>query len=95
MLVRLYRLLGKLLSSFLLICHTNLFLSAAAPSLALDHYRTLNPRQMQTDTLSHLILSRAATFSLAAIGDLSMPNECLEASQIYTSNSSEVSLGFY
>ncbi|KIJ41164.1 hypothetical protein M422DRAFT_31798, partial [Sphaerobolus stellatus SS14] len=61
----------------------------AAPGLALDHYRTLNPRQMQTDTLSHLILSRAATFSLASIGDLTMPNECLEASQIYTSNSSE------
>jgi N-terminal acetyltransferase B complex non-catalytic subunit len=46
---------------------------------------------MQTDTLSHLILSRAATFSLAAIGDLTMPNECLEASQIYASNSTEVS----
>lgn len=64
----------------------------AAPGLALDHYRTLNPRQTQTDTLSHLILSRAATFSLAAIGDLTMPNECLEASQIYSSNSTEVCL---
>ncbi|KAF8505036.1 N-acetyltransferase B complex non catalytic subunit-domain-containing protein, partial [Hysterangium stoloniferum] len=65
----------------------------AAPTPALEHYRTLNPKQMQTDTLSHLILSRAATFSLAAIGDLTMPNECLDSSQIYASNSTEVSVG--
>ncbi|KAF8511363.1 N-acetyltransferase B complex non catalytic subunit-domain-containing protein [Gautieria morchelliformis] len=64
-------------------------LGGSSPCLALEHYRTLNPKQMQTDTLSHLILSRAATFSLAAIGDLTMPNECLEASQIYASNSTE------
>ncbi|KAF8583207.1 actin cytoskeleton organization protein [Ramaria rubella] len=73
MLIRLYRLLGL----------------SPAPGLALEHYRTLNPKQMQTDTLSHMILSRAATFSLAGIGDLTMPNECLEASQIYASNSTE------
>ncbi|KAF8636586.1 hypothetical protein AX17_003397 [Amanita inopinata Kibby_2008] len=60
-----------------------------APSLALEHYRAMRIKQVQHDTLSHLILSRASTFSLAATGDLTLATECLEATQIYLSNSQE------
>lgn len=61
-----------------------------APSSALEHYRAMNIKQVQNDTLSHLILSRASTFSLAATGDLTLASECLESTQIYLSNSQEV-----
>ena len=61
----------------------------AAPS-ALEHYRGLNLKQIQHDTLSHLILSRASTFSLIATGDLTYSTECSDSSQIYVANSSEV-----
>jgi N-terminal acetyltransferase B complex non-catalytic subunit len=50
----------------------------------------MNVRHIQHDTLSHLVLSRASTFSLAATGDLTYSSECLESSQIYLSNSQEV-----
>ncbi|KAG9318673.1 N-acetyltransferase B complex non catalytic subunit-domain-containing protein [Chiua virens] len=62
-----------------------------APSLALEHYRQMNIKQVQNDTLSHLILTRALTFSLAATGDLTYPSECLESSQIYLASSQETS----
>ncbi|THG98979.1 hypothetical protein EW026_g3303 [Hermanssonia centrifuga] len=58
-----------------------------APSLALEHYRLLNVKQVQTDTLSHFILTRASTFALSSLGDLTYSTECIEASQIYQSNS--------
>ncbi|OSC97114.1 actin cytoskeleton organization protein [Trametes coccinea BRFM310] len=60
-----------------------------APSLALEHYRSINVKQVQNDTLSHFILSRASTFSLSSIGDLTYTSECLESSRIYLSNSEE------
>ncbi|KAI0807388.1 N-acetyltransferase B complex non catalytic subunit-domain-containing protein [Fomes fomentarius] len=60
-----------------------------APSLALEHYRNINVKQVQNDTLSHFILSRASTFSLAATGDITYTTECLESSRIYLSNSEE------
>jgi len=63
-----------------------------APSLALEQYRALQVKQIQHDTLSHLILSRASTFSLAATGDLTLATECIESTQIYLSNSQEVVL---
>jgi N-terminal acetyltransferase B complex non-catalytic subunit len=50
----------------------------------------MNVKQVQNDTLSHFILSRATTFSLAASGDLSFATEALESSHIYISNSQEV-----
>ena len=62
-----------------------------APSLALEHYRNINVKQVQNDTLSHFILSRASTFSLAATGDITYTTECMESSRIYLSNSEEVS----
>ncbi|KAI6160023.1 N-acetyltransferase B complex non catalytic subunit-domain-containing protein [Pisolithus thermaeus] len=62
-----------------------------APSLALDHYRAMNIKRVQNDTLSHLVLTRALTFSLAATGDLTYPTECLESSQIYLANAQETS----
>ncbi|KIP09553.1 hypothetical protein PHLGIDRAFT_102803 [Phlebiopsis gigantea 11061_1 CR5-6] len=60
-----------------------------APSLALEHYRQLSVKQVQTDTLSYLILSRASTFALSSLGDLTYSTECMEASQIYLSNSTD------
>ncbi|KAJ6596969.1 actin cytoskeleton organization protein [Mycena vulgaris] len=60
-----------------------------APSMALEHYRIMQIKQVQHDTLSHFILSRASTFSLAASGDLTFATECLEASQIYLSNTQD------
>ncbi|KAN0077095.1 N-acetyltransferase B complex (NatB) non catalytic subunit domain containing protein [Tylopilus felleus] len=62
-----------------------------APSLALEHYRQMNVKQVQNDTLSHLILTRSFTFSLATTGDLTYPSECLESSQIYLASSQETS----
>ncbi|KZP19497.1 hypothetical protein FIBSPDRAFT_920120 [Athelia psychrophila] len=62
-----------------------------APSLALDHYRAMGVKNVQNDTLSHFILSRASTFSLAAIGDITYSSECIESSQIYMTNSQETS----
>ena len=61
-----------------------------AASSALEHYRGLKLKQIQHDTLSHLILSRASTFSLVTTGDLTYSSECGESSQIYVANSSEV-----
>lgn len=63
-----------------------------APSLALEHYRAINVKQVQNDTLSHFILSRASTFSLAATGDLTYSSECIESSQVYMANSQEVNI---
>ncbi|KAJ3842483.1 actin cytoskeleton organization protein [Lentinula raphanica] len=60
-----------------------------APSSALEHYRLLRVKQVQNDTLSHFLLSRCSTFSLASSGDLTYISECLESSQIYVSNSQE------
>ncbi|KAF8274920.1 actin cytoskeleton organization protein [Lactarius quietus] len=65
-----------------------------APQQALDHYRLLNVKQIQNDTLSYLILSRSTNFSLAATGDLTYASECLESSHIYFSNSQEASGNF-
>ncbi|KAG8964769.1 hypothetical protein FRC03_001380 [Tulasnella sp. 419] len=56
---------------------------------ALDHYRLLDIKQVQTDTLSHLILSRGSTFSLATNGDIGMMTECINASDIYQQNSND------
>jgi hypothetical protein len=61
-----------------------------APGLALEHYRGLSLKQIQHDTLSHFLLSRASSFSLAATGDLTYSSECTESSQIYIANSTEV-----
>lgn len=47
-------------------------------------------KQIQTDTLSHFLLARASTYSLAAAGDLTLTQECVEASHIYVSNSQDV-----
>ncbi len=75
--------------------HTFCFLSQkriplGAPSLALQHYRLMNVKQVQTDTLSHFILARASTYALCSTGDLTWQQECLESSHIYISNSSDV-----
>lgn len=51
----------------------------------------MDVKQVQTDTLSHLILSRGSTYSLAPVGDVGMTQECIAASDIYNQNSSDVS----
>ncbi|KIO20263.1 hypothetical protein M407DRAFT_30110 [Tulasnella calospora MUT 4182] len=61
----------------------------AANGPALSHYRTMDVKQVQTDTLSHLILSRGSTYSLAPVGDVGMTQECITASDIYNQNSSD------
>ncbi|KAG9120166.1 hypothetical protein FRC07_004447 [Ceratobasidium sp. 392] len=58
-----------------------------APTLAHDHYKGLRIKQMQSDSLSHLVLARASTFCLA--GDSELVAECVESSQIYTANVQE------
>lgn len=58
--------------------------------MALEHYRIMQIKQVQHDTLSHFILSRSSMFSLAASGDLTFATECLESSQIYLSNTQDV-----
>ncbi|KAG8902854.1 hypothetical protein FRB99_004016 [Tulasnella sp. 403] len=62
---------------------------SGANSAALNHYRLMDIKQVQCDTVSHLILSRGSTFSLAATGDIGMMQECIAASDIYTQNSSD------
>ena len=91
-LVRIYRLLGMFIDSRRILADAlDFLLMSGAPQLALDHYRLLNVKQVQNDTMSYLILSRATNFSLAATGDLTYASECLESSHIYFSNSQEVS----
>lgn len=58
-----------------------------APTLAHEHYRGLRVKQMQSDSLSHLVLARASTFCLA--GESELVGECIESSQIYTANVQE------
>ncbi|KAJ7285761.1 actin cytoskeleton organization protein [Mycena rebaudengoi] len=60
-----------------------------APALALEHYRAMQIKQVQHDTLSHFLLSRASTYSLAATGDLTYATECVESTQIYVSNTQD------
>ncbi|KAG6917964.1 hypothetical protein DXG01_017148 [Tephrocybe rancida] len=61
-----------------------------APSLTLDHYRAMGVKQVQNDTLSHFLFSRASTFSLASTGDLTLATECQESAQIYHNSSQEL-----
>ncbi|KAK7467226.1 mitochondrial distribution and morphology [Stygiomarasmius scandens] len=62
-----------------------------APSLALEHYRLMRIKQVQNDTLSHFLFSRTSAFSLGSTGDLTLSTECIEASQVYLTNSQETS----
>jgi N-terminal acetyltransferase B complex non-catalytic subunit len=62
-----------------------------ASSLALQNYTMANVKSVQCDTLSHHVLSRASTFSLGCAGDLSLINECVESSQVYSVNGVDVS----
>jgi N-terminal acetyltransferase B complex non-catalytic subunit len=71
---------------------TRLYRLLAAPSLAMQHYGLANLKSIQFDTLSHHVLSRASTFSLGCIGDLTLVNECVESSQIYSVNGVDVSV---
>ncbi|KAF7363508.1 Actin cytoskeleton organization protein [Mycena sanguinolenta] len=60
-----------------------------AASMALEHYRAVQIKQIEYDTLSHFVLARSSTFSLAASGDLTLATECIESSQIYLSNTQD------
>lgn len=63
-----------------------IYILLGAYSLALQHYKKLNVKSVQNDTLSHFLLSRGSSFSLANNGDLSVIQEALQASQIYQEN---------
>jgi N-terminal acetyltransferase B complex non-catalytic subunit len=58
----------------------------------MQHYGLANLKSIQFDTLSHHVLSRAITFSLSCIGDLTLVNECVESCQIYSINGVDVSV---
>ena len=88
LLIRLYQLTG--MSREFIAGDIRLIGAVGAPALSLEQYRLLNVKQIQTDTLSHLILSRCSTFALSSLGDLTYSNECMEASQIYMGNSQDV-----
>ncbi|KAF8921223.1 N-acetyltransferase B complex non catalytic subunit-domain-containing protein [Mucidula mucida] len=60
-----------------------------APAPAIEHYRAMQIKQIQNDTLSHFLLSRSSPFSLAATGDLTFMTEHIESSQIYLSNTQD------
>lgn len=68
---------------------------SGAPSLSLHHYRLMNVKQVQNDTLSHFILARASTFSLASNEDFTYTQECEQASSIYIANSTEVAVPLF
>jgi len=51
-------------------------------------------KQVQNDTLSHFLFSRTSAFSLGSTGDLTLSTECIEASQVYLTNSQEVRLDY-
>jgi N-terminal acetyltransferase B complex non-catalytic subunit len=78
-------------------CHASRFLLVrlyrllGASSLAYQNYNMANLKSIQHDTLSHNILSRASIFSLGSAGDLTLINECVESSQVYSVNSIDVS----
>ncbi|KAG8813791.1 hypothetical protein FRC17_001430, partial [Serendipita sp. 399] len=59
--------------------------------LAMQNFTMANLKSIQFDTLSHHILDRASTFSLASMGDLTLVNECVESSQVYGIHGNEVS----
>jgi len=89
LLVRLYRLLGMLFFPlFVMVILKQV--SSGSPEQALEHYRLLNLKTVQHDTLTHILLSRSSLFSLSAMGDLTFTSECLETTQVYLSNSQEV-----
>ncbi|KAF8325563.1 N-acetyltransferase B complex non catalytic subunit-domain-containing protein [Cantharellus anzutake] len=63
-----------------------IYILLGAYSLAVQHYKKLDIKSVQNETLSHFILSRATSFSLANNGDLSVLEEAVLASQIYQEN---------
>jgi N-terminal acetyltransferase B complex non-catalytic subunit len=63
--------------------------SLGAPKLALMHYEVLEPKQIQHDTLSHILLTRASAFSLAAIGDATMLSQVASSVRWYRAGEAE------
>jgi N-terminal acetyltransferase B complex non-catalytic subunit len=61
-------------------------------SLAVQYHRLANLKSIQLDTLSHYVLSRASTLSMSRVGDVTLVNECVEISQIYSVNGVDVSV---
>jgi hypothetical protein len=69
----------------------NLLRLLGASSLALTHYRILGVKAIQYDTLSHLVLTRAATFAVASGSDAEVHEEALTASKWYKVGEHEAS----
>jgi N-terminal acetyltransferase B complex non-catalytic subunit len=47
---------------------SNILRLLAAPSLSLIHYRTFGVKNVQFDTLSHLVVARGSTFAIENVG---------------------------
>ncbi|GAA5898998.1 hypothetical protein JCM5296_006982 [Sporobolomyces johnsonii] len=71
------------------ILHINLLRLLGASSLALTHYRTFGVKNIQYDTLSHLVLSRGATFAIDASKEAGVHDEVLVTSRWYKAGQKE------
>ncbi|GAA6061664.1 hypothetical protein JCM10212_000847 [Sporobolomyces blumeae] len=69
----------------------NILRLLGAPSLSLAHYRTFGVKNVQYDTLSHLVVHRAATFALEASKDAGVFDEMQRTIQWYGLGSTEAS----
>lgn len=67
----------------------NLTRLLGASSLSLTHYRLLGIKSIQYDTLSHLVLGRASTFSVAAGNDPGVLEEAFKAAKWYVTGEHE------
>lgn len=65
----------------------NILRLLGASSAAIAHFRVLNPKAIQNDTLSHLVLNRAATFSVTQ--DAAVLEEAVSASKWYKTGEHE------
>ncbi|ORY72573.1 actin cytoskeleton organization protein [Leucosporidium creatinivorum] len=65
----------------------NILRLLGASSSAIAHFRILNPKAIQNDTLSHLVLNRAATFAVTQ--DAAVLEEAVSASKWYKTGEHE------
>ncbi|GAA5970754.1 hypothetical protein JCM21900_002379 [Sporobolomyces salmonicolor] len=71
------------------ILHINLLRLLGASSVALTHYRTFGVKNIQYDTLSHLVLNRGATFAIDAGKEAGVHDEVLVTSRWYKAGQKE------
>ncbi|GAA5911076.1 uncharacterized protein JCM6883_004262 [Sporobolomyces salmoneus] len=67
----------------------NIYRLLGASSLSLSHYRTFGVKNIQYDTLSHLILNRGATFAIESGKDLGVHEEAIQTERWYKMGQNE------